>query len=219
MAITFNSAGSGVSVTNPLTFAHTVASGSNKAMIVGVCEEYSATTTATVSSVTYDGNALTFISRERYDGDKNFVELWYLATDASITEGENNIVVTISDDTNMDNIQAGVIVIDGVAQQAPEAENSAVSNSVTVTTVTNDAWVVDVASNASSGADMTAQGTQVERYELSSQCRGNGSTDAVATAGDHVMSWQNNNAVVICAAAFEEYSVVSELNVSTSECE
>lgn len=203
MAISFNSASSGDADDTPLTFAHTVNAGSNKILIVGVTLEDNIGP-ATVTGITFDSVALTQIDTQLYDSNANRVDLWYLLNP---NEATANVVVTLSASIDA-GLSAGAITIDGAKQQAPEADAKAAGSgttaSVAITTVTNNAWVIDCVANSSSTNDMTVGAGQTERWEDSNDQRGNGSTEPVESAGEIAMSWTlSERAWGIVAASFE----------------
>lgn len=205
MAIEYNNASSGNADDDPLTFSHTVNAGDNRILIVGTgLECNSAAEHHVVTSITYDGNALTKIAHQDYE-DRNRTELWYLlAPDVKTAD----IVVTLEAGLIV-GITAGAITINGAKQQAPEANASAsgsgTSATVDITTITNNAWIIDVVSNSSSSTDQVAEGTQTERWEDSNDQRNNGSTKPFVTAGETSVTWTlaASKTWGIIAASFE----------------
>src|SRR5208283_819264 len=89
-----------------LTFAHTTGTGTNRLMLVGV-----ATAGQSVSSVTYNGLALSFVGGVSDTGSvKPRAEIWSLTNPPS---GTFNVVVTLAASANM---VAGVTTFTGVNQ-------------------------------------------------------------------------------------------------------
>lgn len=133
---------SGEVTTQTFTWTHTC-TGSNLVLIVGVLIDSGATDT--VSTLTYNGVALTFIRRDRLTVDGLTVELWYLAGPAT---GANTVSVTLSNAPSFSAL-AGAVSLTGVDQAAAlDANNGATGAagtqpSVTVTTVADNAWIVD----------------------------------------------------------------------------
>ena len=216
MAITLNNASSGNDngTDNPavLTFEHVVNAGDNRILIVGVSFETSGGVLPTVNTITYDGVGLTKIDSVIYKADYNSVELWYLIAP---NVGTANVVITLTGALAWaSGLLGGAITINGAKQQAPEVNAKANGNSstatVNITTQTNNAWVIDTVATDSSGNDMAAGAGQTERYEQSNNCRGNGSTEPVAVAGQIAMSWtlDSSDTWGIIAASFEEVSAV-----------
>ncbi|HEY1799727.1 MAG TPA: C25 family cysteine peptidase [Terriglobales bacterium] len=77
----------------PATTEPFTVTGTNNVLIVGVSMNISGNTGATVSSVTYNGAALTLAGAHNDAGDTRRVEIWYLAAPAT---GTHNIVVNYS---------------------------------------------------------------------------------------------------------------------------
>jgi len=189
MAITYNSASSGNGTSTTLTFAHTVNAGDDRIIIVGTgVEAINASDYRAVSTITYDGDALTKIAHQDFP-DRDRAELWYRLA-PTVTTG--NVVVTLTSN-NIAGVAAGAITINGAKQQAPEASASGTgtgtTSSITITTATNNAWVVEVAANSSSSTDQVPASSQDERYEDANNLRLNGSTIEVATAAETTLNW------------------------------
>ena len=169
MAITINNASSGQieGTQSSLTFEHIVNFGSNKILIVGVAVQIDAGDVPDVTGVTYNSVALTKIAEKIYLIYES-VELWYLLNP---DEGTHNVVVTLASATDK-GIGAGAITIDGAKQQAPEVNNTANGNSTTasvsITTLTDNAWIIDAVATRDSTNDMTAGENQTERHEVCS---------------------------------------------------
>lgn len=211
MAIEYNNASSGnvSGETDTLTFSHTVNAGDNRILVVGCCVEVSGYPLRTVTGITFDDVALTQIATKIYVTDLNRVDLWYLLAPNVTTA---NVVVTWSGITDM-GLCAGAITINGAKQQAPEASASANGSGtdagVDITTLTNNAWVIDVISNSKTEYNQIADAGQTERYEDSNNQRLNGSTKPVETAGETSMGWTIETARDwgMIAASFEEAAV------------
>jgi len=195
-----------------VTYAHVVA-GSETMLVVGVGCEVLAEEDATISSVTYNGDALTLIIEEEYDDQagasstfRDSTSLWYrIAPDT----GTNNVIATCSTDPK--GLTSGAITLTGVAQVAPEASASSNSDPSAVstlnnaiTTITNGAMIVDVAGNTVSGTVFTAGTGQTEFYQVSNDMRLAGSYELQPTAGSETMSWTLDTARITAgvAAAF-----------------
>jgi len=212
MAISLNSTSHDNAEDGPLTFAHEVAAGSNRILVVGVALENSTATVTTVSGITWDGNALTQIATQPFDdggaGDRDRADLWYLL-ETDISTKSANVVVTLTGSVDR-GVNAGVICVNDAKQQAPEANASAdgtgTTASVTITPATDDAWIIDVAANSSSTNDMTAGANQNERWEEDNDVRTNGSDKTLATAAETTMSWTfgTEKPWAVVAASFEE---------------
>lgn len=136
-AIAFDAASSATGNSSP-SWSHTVAAGSNRVLIVGVSLRNNSG--QTVTGVTYGGTALTLIGAQNGGTNSVRVELWRLVAPAA---GTATVAVTVAART-----VGGAISLTGVDQTNPIeasqfANGSNLSPSVTVTTVNNNAWVVD----------------------------------------------------------------------------
>ncbi len=189
-----------------LTWSHTTSAGSNPVLLVSVAWRDNG---STISSVTYNSISLTKVGSTvaSYNGFV-LLELWQLVAPPA---GTFNVVVTRSGSARM---AAGAITLTGVDQTTPiEATNSATANSTTpsvsVTTVSNNAWVLDVLAfrREGNGAGDVPTGTpgagQTERWSayvdsgsVTSDPRNKGSTKGPITpAGAVTMSWALSGAV------------------------
>ena len=192
MAIAFDAASSGsVSSGSSLTFSHTVASGSDRALFVSTGYY---TNTVSVTGITYNGVSLT--KQRRYnDGTRAATsEVWYLAAP---DVGTYNVVITLSGAWTS-NWVAAAISLTGVNQTTPiEVDNggtvvfgSHTSHSSSVTTVTADAWVLDHLLYIYCGDASPSVGGQTERSHvysfivgLDTSTRGPIATPASSSAG------------------------------------
>ena len=174
------------------TWSHTT-SGANRVLIVGVIIRNSSS--ETVTSVTYSGVAMSLVAAQS-NGTSVRAELWQLVAPQT---GAHNIVATIAPGTAM---ACGAMSFTGVNQTTPiDATNSNTGTSatptVTVTTVTNHAWLVDTLAFRSSGTPGNPTGTagsgQTQRwsgYFEADPVRGKGSSEGPqASAGGVVMDW------------------------------
>ena len=163
---------------------------SNKVLIIGIGWE--AIATRTIGTVTYDGDACTVIDAQPYEAsDLDGVALYYFLAPVDTAK---DIVVTMSD--TCAGISMGAVVLNNVKQQAYEAKNKAEGNSttaaVTVTTLTDGAWVVDVVGNISSTATNTPD-TGDERWTASDDQTTDMSTILKASFGAEARSWTINS--------------------------
>ncbi len=211
-AIAFDSATSFAqdAAASSLSFSHTT-SGSNRFLIVGVSIRNDAS--QTVSSVTYAAAPLTFL-RADTNGVSVRSELWYRVAPAT---GANTVAVTLSASAKA---AMGAISLTGVDQSTPidtnaGATGSGTAPSVTVTTVVNNAWVIDATgfrSTANGAPTGTAGSGQTERWSGYTESggvivniRGKGSTEGPKSpAGGVVMDWSLSATVdwAISAASF-----------------
>jgi len=182
--ITFDSSSSGaVQNTNSLTFSHSIGGSANRILIVTVSIE-NCGSTPTVTGITYNGKALTHaVSVDLTSGNdcRGRSELWYLLESDLPSAGSYDVVVTASAST--EEIIAGAISLNDVAQQAPEASSTSSNEStdaisVNITTLTDGSWLVDSVHSGNSGS-YTPDAGQTERYDL--QGVGTTSTHAAST--------------------------------------
>lgn len=132
---------SGAQTVATFTWLHTC-TGSNLLLAVSVVIKD--TSTSTVSSITYNGVALTFIRRDRLTVDALTSELWYLKGPAT---GSNTISVTLAN-APATAAFGGAVSLTGVDQTSPlDASNglghdSTTQPSVSVTTIADNCWIV-----------------------------------------------------------------------------
>ena len=173
-----------------ITWPHTIAAGVDRALVVGVAIEDASTTDANVSSVTYNGVALTAVPSSKINGGGTGIiqtQLFYLLAANLPASGTFNVVVTTQG--AVDGISAGAISLTGVSQTTPGPAATKVDTSgadtitTSITTPVANAWVVDVAGSGNSGS-FTAGSGQTERWDIAaSGMTGATSTKALATAG------------------------------------
>jgi len=174
-----DSTGSG----STLTFSHTV-SGTNRILLVGVAVFDSNEALRPVTSVTYNGVALTKIDDEDTGaGSSERAELWYLVAPAT---GANNVVITTTGSVTQ--IVGGAVSLTGVNQSSPvDAFASGNGSSGTATldlaTTSPDTFIVDVlASEPNITTVARPQNIRVEREPQTTQTLG------MSTSGTHANS-------------------------------
>jgi prepilin-type N-terminal cleavage/methylation domain-containing protein len=181
-----------------VTFQHTVGNGTNRLLVVAVGVEHDPGE-HTVSGVTYGGQALTKIRGEiaQPGGTEAHAELWYLLDPPS---GAANVVVSTGGGTsNVRNLHAGAISLEGVAQQAPEANagNNLIGAgpiSTNITTVSNGAWLIDAVTCGNTGS-YTPDSGQTERHDISYNSSSHaGGTREIAVAGATAEQWTHSGA-------------------------
>lgn len=177
MAIAFDAATNGSSVTaTSYTLAHTC-TGTNRFLVVGVVGVAGAATSNNISGVTYAGVAMTKIGEEQLSPNDRWFSIWYLYNPAS---GANNIVVSSSSSAF---IAASAASYNGVAQSAPEVTHK--SSQATgsplneaLTTLSDNAWHI--------GAGGTASGTPTA---------GTGTTRRAVNGGANLAVFDNGGAI------------------------
>jgi len=182
--IAFDASSSKTANTATFSWTHPI-SGNQCILLVGISI---ADTTLKVNSVTYNGAPLSLISFASNAGNAR-VEIWYRVAP---TLGSNAISVTLSGATF--NAVAGAFSFTGVDQTNPfdgvpgyifDARNNPAS--VSITTVTNNAWVIDtLAANFSA----TVGAGQTQQWNTNNVITGAGSIKGPITpAGSTTMSW------------------------------
>lgn len=192
-------------------WSHTTATGSNRYLIVGV--SMLSVAGSTVSSITYNSVAMTFLGAISSVSGAVRAELWGLVAPST---GSNSIAVTLS--TGL--ISAACAVsFTGVHQTSPtEGFNSASATNVgaadatvNVTTVATNDWVVDQV--ATDDTAITVGAGQTSRNNVTG-AGGSGadSTEPATTPASVTMSWTN-------VAGLATWSIVAialrDVNAST----
>jgi hypothetical protein len=139
MAIAYDSSASGTSAGTSTTFAHTCA-GSNRILFV---EAYS-TSGDDVTGITYNGAAMTQVSKVSKSGSSEKLYLYYLLAPAT---GSNNVVVSRSGSGGFLHgasasytgaLQSGVP--DSFATSAPVGNDTSIS--ISTTSILDNCWLV-----------------------------------------------------------------------------
>ncbi len=186
--------------TSTLSWQHTLGSGASRMVVIEIGSADSTASpdaNAVVSSVLFNGVYATPIPNSLiFGGTSGMVQtqLFYL-TEAELPPAgtytvQVNLVGAIA------GFQAGAISLIGVNQGPPEAvvthrdTSGADLISTAITTLTNNAWVIDVVED-NNLATMTANGGQTMAWSQSSTGIGTGgsSTEAVPTAGPVTLGW------------------------------
>ena len=203
-AITFDAASRAATTTTgrtSLSWSHTVGGGADRYLVVGVAAEDASTADATITSVTYNGVALTAVPNSRRSGGGTGIiqtQLFYGLNASLGAAGAHTVVVTFQG--AVDGISAGATSLAGVTQGAPQAVTTNVDTSgadsitTSITATTAGAWVVDVVGSGNSGS-FTAGSGQTERWDIAaSGMTGASSTKALTAAGATTLSWAHSGA-------------------------
>src|SRR5579864_2513574 len=173
--------GQGALGASSLSWSHTVGSGSNRALVVGVVG-------ACVPSVTYGGVALTHVGQVY---SNNFApsstDLFVLVAPAT---GTNTVQVSYSGCTS--DVEAGSISFTGVNQSTPLAHvttnfGSGTNPGVTVTSASGD-MVVDVVGNGSA-ITSSSQSLRWVKNQNGNTAHGNGAQSTAAGAASVTMGY------------------------------
>ena len=134
-----------------LSWSHTVGGGTDRLMVVGVAIEDTTTTDANITSVTYNGVALTAVPNSKRSGGGTGIiqtQLFYLLNGGLGAAGAHTVVVNTQGP--VDGISAGATTFTGVVQSAPQPAatnvdtSGADSISTSITSTVANAWIVDV---------------------------------------------------------------------------
>lgn len=139
MAIAIDVANESFANASSLTYSHTV-TGSNTLLIVGW---YAFNTTATFSSVTYNGVAMSQLATRGADGTGGEIYLYGLLNP---TTGANNIVISYSGTKQIFACSASYTGVkqSGLPDSSTTNTNSGTSVTTTTTTVADNTWLVAI---------------------------------------------------------------------------
>lgn len=139
MTVVVGNTSTGAANATSLTFSHTVANATQSLIVAGV-----ALTAQSVSSVTYNGDALTFLRNDNISGA--LLEIWYKA---GVASGVADVVITPSASALII-----VAVVDFSIANIPDNDlgetGTATSGSNTVTGPTEDDFIMDFLFKANS---------------------------------------------------------------------
>jgi len=203
-AIAFDSASRAASTstgTTSISWSHTIGGGTDRFLLVGVAVEDASTTDASITSVTYNGVALTAVPGSKISGGGTGIiqtQMFYGFGTSLGAAGAHT--VTVSFQGPVDGVSASADSFSGVSQAAPEAATTRTDTSgadaisTSITTRSANAWVVDVVGSGNSGSFTPGSG-QTERTDIAaSGMTGATSSKPVAAAGATTMSWTHSGA-------------------------
>jgi len=184
-----------------LTWTHTIGGGADRILVVGVAAEDTTTADANVTSVTYNGVALTAVPNSKITGGGTGIietQLFYALSASLPAAGTYSVVVTFQG--AVDGTSSGAVSLAGVRQAAPEAAATKVDTSgadaisTSITAATAGDWIVDVVGSGNSGS-FTAGSGQTERWDIAaSGMTGASSTKALTATGATTLSWTHSGA-------------------------
>ena len=197
--ITYDAGAEGTQDTlNTLTFPHTVAAGDNGLLFVVITNED--TGTRTISSVTFNGDAMTLATG--VNGSSNDVYIYYrLAPDVAT----GNVVVTWSGEVF--GIAASADSFINVAQQAPEViATSASTSSINFVTQTNGSLALMAIVAPLSTATLSTTDNELHNFVNTGSHAQGDSYKIVSQAGQDSMGWGvssggSSSALVVFAPA------------------
>lgn len=184
MAVAFDAAADGAADSgSSVSYSHTC-SGSDRLLIVGVAWRG----TQTVSSVTYNGVAMTQVAAHAAGGNNTRVKQYYLINPAS---GANTVSVTMSGATNL---VVGSISFNGAHQTTPlgtqaTATGTSGNPSVSVSSASDEIVVDSLSYDRASS--LTVGAGQTQRYNRDDNGGGDlwGAGSTEAGAASVTMSW------------------------------
>jgi lysophospholipase L1-like esterase len=222
--IEFDSGSSaGTQNNNTLSWTHTVGSGNNRLMVVGVFGKDSNSNNLEINSVKYNDIAMKLVDgsgKSAGSGSLIKTELYYLLDANLPPSGSHNVVVTYTG--SVAEISAGAISFRNVQQQArlaaaANSQTSANYISTNITALTNGAWVVDIVGCDNTGTFSPAEANMTGRwYQTAAGTSAAAATRPVQQAGPVAMSWSNTstaNQLVHSAAAFTPVGCIISGNI------
>jgi hypothetical protein len=196
--IGFGNTASGSNATGNITFAHNIPTGNNyRILIVGVAiEDTSGTPRATVSGITYNGVAMTYLNAITTSDSNGRTEIWYMLNSSLPASGSYNIIVSFANGPHNGAVAMSASLTN-VKQEAPGSVTNSNTGSGTIstniTTTEDYSWLIDAVQNGTNTAFTPGTG-QTERLDLGvGSMRGAMSTKPTTLKGLQTMSWTNSS--------------------------
>jgi len=192
--IEFDAASSNYSASagTTLSWSHTVSSGNNRLLVVGIVSEDATPADQIISSVKFNGVSMTLVpdsTKSRGNASSGLrTDLYYM-----LNPPVGTFTVLITYNGSVSYRVGGAISLRNIKQQVPEAvitnsASSATTISTNITVPNAGAWIVDVVGHSNSGSFTTS--TSTERWDRNSGSHtGAGSTKAVSSPGSNTVSW------------------------------
>jgi hypothetical protein len=189
-----SSASSG-SASTTLSWSHTVGSGDNRLLVVGLVSEDDTPADQIISSVKFNSVSMTLVpgsTKSRGNASSTLRnDLYYMLNPPT---GAHPVLITYN--SNVTSRVGGAISLSNVKQQAPEAvvTNSATAASIStnITVPNTGAWIVDVVGHSNNGSFTPGTG-MTERWDKNSgNHTGADATRAVKSPGSNTISWTNS---------------------------
>jgi hypothetical protein len=173
-----------------LSFSHDSA-GSDRLLLVGV--SMSNPGARTVSSISYDSQALSFVGSENNSNDKSRIEIWSLVAPNT---GTNNLVVTLSG-ANGNGFTVGAMTFTGVDQATPlgtfsSASGHSAGGSTVVSSAAGELVFSTLNIQSTNNEDLIPDAGQTEHWDLH-QNRADGGGSTAPGAASVTMSWSFGN--------------------------
>jgi len=183
---------------NTITWTHTIGSGNNRLLVVGVFAKDSNSDNLEINNIKYNNIAMKPVDGSgKSAGYASLIktELYYLPDANLPPSGSYNVVAAYAG--SIAEISAGAISLKNVQQQPRQAiaANSQTSTdyiSTNIATSTNGAWVVDIVGCDSEGTFSPADANMTKRwYQTTAGTSAAASTRPVELAGSVTMGWSN----------------------------
>ena len=198
---------------NSLSWQHTLGTGVNSALVIEVGEASAGAApdpAAAITSVTFNGVYATLIPNTVISGgtsSANQSQIYYLL--ASELPPAGTYTVQVNTAGTVTGISAGAISLFGVSQGPPEAATASrndaggSTSTNTITTIANNAWIVDSVESGTVGAVTPTSGQTLQWSAQAKAGAGGASTDTVATPATVTLNWSaTNNRIMQSDASF-----------------
>jgi len=207
-----------------LSFDHYLGDGDNRIVIVGLAGEDESATNLQINYVNYNGVAMTYVPGSTATVGSSIVQrtdLYYILENNLPSPGTYNVYVKRAGSCNESG--GGAISLFNIAQQQPEAvaANTAIAQSsisTNITTLTDNAWLVDVVGCGARGEFWPSSGDALRRWVREGGYGTPGSSSAgstvpVASAGLVSAGWDHPdvNDIAHSIAAFAPAPVTYKL--------
>ena len=193
---------------NTLSWSHTICGGNNRVLVVGVVCEDNFAVNEVINSIKYNGVDMTKVPASSKSRGYIKADLYYMLN-ADLPSSPGTYTVLVTYNGNVSTRVGGAVSLKNVKQQRPEAVvtnslASATASSIDIYTLSNGAWIVDVAGHANNGSFTTS--TSTEQWDQSSgNHTGAGGITATGAAGSNTVNWNfngNSATIVHSLAAF-----------------
>ncbi|HEX9061348.1 MAG TPA: hypothetical protein VF941_14305 [Clostridia bacterium] len=189
----------GQTLGTPVTWSHTC-TGSNLALFVGIRNQSS--NSDDVTSVTYNGVAMTLIPGGKINNNGAYVYLYYLFAPATGTN-----TVSVSTSNAADTVTGFSVSYTGVKQSGmPDASNTATSAtssiSASLTTVANNCWYIAIEGNNQNTISSTGGGlTLLDQTGGAGSADSNGSVAIGTYSPSFTLGGTSSSAMVVASFA------------------
>lgn len=190
-----------------LTYSHTTGSGSDRAIVVGVCVSgLSSQPQPSISTVTYAGVGL---SSKKHQGGNYYCEYWSLADGVQPATGANNVVIVLSGSlpSAASNIMtSATMTFTGVDQTTAwtSTDNGNSGNGTSATLTLSASGADDMGADFVCNGDSVTSTTETSKFIAAANTNGACNTlgAAIAAGADTSLSWTvgNDNWILIGGA-------------------